>query len=288
MKCRSGLRGDRACASGNIVLELHKLDYVTKLLSIPVYGMEPKVRTRKRLGHFNEDVVDICLDLPMQEYNNNIFEQLRLIVVPMDTVTAQNTPRHHVQASAYVLTRLSVTSPLIKQSLKKTLHEPLFPRLEDLPYSASAQEPVVVTTPSRINSLVSLLLPLLTLNPPPPPFLDLALTPIIRPLFLLWQDLKQDKTADPLTRKEIEDVIGAWVRLMDVDLVEKALWEVLQGGRGWKGIGFGGGMHDEEMVLFWGQSVAQEDDTDDDGTGAAVLYGMFVDIARGEALNAVG
>jgi hypothetical protein len=126
----------------------------------------------------------------------------------------------------------------------------------------------VVAPPTRINSILSLLLPLLTLNPPPPPFLELVITPIFRPLFLLWQHLVQDKTADPLTRKELEEIINGWIRLMDVGVVEKEVWEVLRNGRGW--VGKGVGMGDDGEVLFWDKVVGLEGGEE---MGVAVFFG---------------
>lgn len=69
-------------------------------------------------------------------------------------------------------------------------------------------------------------------------------------------------------------MIAAWVRLMGVDLVEKGLWEVLEGGRGWKGVDFGSRVDDKEKVLFWGQHVGREGGSTEEEAGVAVLYGM--------------
>lgn len=100
--------------------------------------------------------------------------------------------------------------------------------------------------------------------------MDLIITPIVSPLFLLWQYLEQDKTADPLTKKELQEVIAAWIRLMDVTVVEKGLWHVLNGGRGWKVAGMGGLAGETSDILFWDKAVATGEEED---AGVAVFFG---------------
>ena len=228
-------------APGEQVLELHKLDHVTRLISMPAQGMTP------------------------EEYFDNVYHQLCLVVVPRDATSAQNIPRHHSRAAAYVLTRLAVTRPPILSLLERSLHRPLLaPNVNN----HLSMENEVVTSAESVNTLLSLLLPLLTLNPPTPPLLHALITPILRPLYLLWQHMQKDKTADSLTGEELGQAVASWIRLINLDQVEKTMWSIIVSGRGWHLAG-AGDVLDDRQVLYWDHTI--EDVTGQ--THTAVFHG---------------
>jgi len=57
---------------------------------------------------------------------------------------------------------------------------------------------------------------------------------------------------------------------MDVTVVEKGLWHVLNGGRGWKVAGMGGLAGETSDILFWDKAVATGEEED---AGVAVFFG---------------
>lgn len=122
---------------------------------------------------------------------------------------------------------------------------------------------VVVSSPRQINDALSILLPLLTATPPTAIVVTRVVTPILAPLFALAVYLQSDRTADPLTRQEIQDVLRAWARLADREVVVKGIWDILNSGRGW-------GVTDEEgNEFFWEHAVG--DDVEHSGVG--IWYG---------------
>lgn len=154
--------------------------------------------------------------------------------------------------------------------LSPILHEPFKPEAKaPVAQSRSREDPeghvlaTIVTSPKRINDALSILLPLLTSTPPTSTIVSAIITPILPQLFSLAVHLTSSRTADPLTRQELQDVLRAWARLADRDVVVKGIWGILTSGRGW-------GLTDEEgNEFFWDYATEEEED---DG-GIAVWYG---------------
>ena len=57
---------------------------------------------------------------------------------------------------------------------------------------------------------------------------------------------------------------------MGVAVVEKGLWDILNGGRGWKVAGMGGLVLEASDVLFWDKTIATGEGED---AGVAVFFG---------------
>jgi hypothetical protein len=158
--------------------------------------------------------------------------------------------------------------------LSPIMHEPFKPEAKTPAAHSGAlqthEQPTatIVTPPKRINEALSVLLPLLTSTPPTSTIVSATITPILSQLFSLAVHLSSSRTADPLTRQELQDVLRAWARLADQEVVVRGIWGILNSGRGW-------GLTDEEgNEFFWDHATVDEEDEDDHGGGGvAVWYG---------------
>ncbi|KAJ9112328.1 hypothetical protein QFC19_000748 [Naganishia cerealis] len=192
-----------------------------------------------------------CVGTPMNEtlesFLSKIVPQLIKILAPSAQVAS-------IQAT------MNILSPL--------LHAPFKPEAKSAAGTSMQQEhdnhsATVVTSPKQINDALSILLPLLTSTPPTSTIVSATISPILPQLFSLAVYLASDRTADPLTRQELQDVLRAWARLADRDVVVKGIWAILNSGRGW-------GLTDEEgNEFFWDHSTGEDAE---DG-GIAVWYG---------------
>ncbi|KAJ9105392.1 hypothetical protein QFC21_001762 [Naganishia friedmannii] len=153
--------------------------------------------------------------------------------------------------------------------LSPVLHEPFQPGAKTPAQTSMGRvEATVVTSPKRINKALSILLPLLTSTPPTSTIVSCTITPILPQLFSLAVHLSSSRTADPLTKQELDDVLRAWARLADRKVVVKGIWGILNSGRGW-------GLTDEEgNEFFWDHAVEEGNGKEEDGEGGvAVWYG---------------
>lgn len=128
---------------------------------------------------------------------------------------------------------------------------------------SDSRHAAVVRHPQQINDALSILLPLLTSTPPGSIVITQTVTPILPQLFALAVHLQTDRTADPLTRQEIQDILRTWARLVDCEVVIRGIWDILHSGRGW-------GVTDEDgNEFFW--KYVEEADTEQSGVG--IWYG---------------
>lgn len=194
--------------------------------------------------------------------------QLVKILAPGAEV-APNRPPAYTNAASFCLSNLIVRHTGVTMGiLSPLLHLPFKPQAVSSPGLLGDQEQshasaVVVGSPQQINDALSILLPLLTSTPPTSTVVTKTVTPILPQLFALAVYLQTDLTADPLTRQELQDVLRAWARLADREVVVKGIWDILNNGRGW-------GVTDEDGNEFFWKHVV---DDDVEQSGVAIWYG---------------
>jgi hypothetical protein len=163
----------------------------------------------------------------------------------------------HVHAAAYTISHLLAgpNSGLVSMKLRKQLHDPLRPKrpsptattsrlpsLSDLGESRST-----IAAPGATVAHVLRTLQAITLNAPPGSKIwQFLIEPILPLLFSLSASLttsgKGKAKAKVVAIDEDQDdwagivrgLIEGWGRVSEAEEVESGLWQVLQGGRGWK------------------------------------------------------
>lgn len=203
-----------------------------------------------------------------QSFLGKIVPQLIQILAP-GTEVAPNRPAAYLSAASFCLSNLIERhADATMRILAPLIHSPFRPEaassLGRLGEKAEEQpSAVVVGSPRQVNDALSIILPLLTATPPTSMTITRLVTPILSQLFALAVYLQSDRTADPLTRQEIQDVLRAWARLADREVVVKGIWDILNSGRGW-------GVTDEEGNEFFWKHVLG-DDVEESGVG--IWYG---------------
>lgn len=147
--------------------------------------------------------------------------------------------------------------------LSPLIHSPFKPEAKAIQQVSDMHNAAVVRRPQDINDALSILLPLLTSTPPGSVVITETVTPILPQLFALAVHLQTDRTADPLTRQELQDILRTWARLADREVVIRGIWDILNSGRGW-------GVTDEDGNEFFWNYV---EDKDVARSGVGILYG---------------
>ena len=204
----------------------------------------------------------------MKSFLDKIVPQLIEILAPKIEVSS-NRPQAYTNAASFCISSLIAKHTSIVMSvISPLIHSPFKPEAKMLPSTSHQQgsdsrHAAVVRHPQQINDALSILLPLLTSTPPGSIVINQTVTPILPQLFALAVHLQTDRTADPLTRQEIQDILRTWARLVDPDVVVRGIWNILHSGRGW-------GVTDEDgNEFFW--KYVEEADTEQSGVG--IWYG---------------
>lgn len=243
-------------------MDMRKLEYLAMCVGTPV---NETVEVSSCSIIIQTSILSSTL---FQSFLGKIVPQLIKILAPGAEV-APNRPPAYTSAASFCLSNLIVRHADITMGiLAPLIHSPFKPeaasslgrlgeRGDDEPSA------MVVGSPRQINNALSILLPLLVSTPPTSMVVTRTVTPILPQLFALAVYLQNDRTADPLTRQEIQDVLRAWARLADREVVVKGIWDILNSGRGW-------GLTDEDANEFFWEHVASEDV---EQSGVAIWYG---------------
>lgn len=218
---------------------------------------------------FTCDDLRLLILLPLQSFLGKIVPQLIKILAP-GTEVSSNRPPAYTNAASFCISNLIARHTTITMTLLSPLiHSPFKPEAGSLPSAFGQQgsdvsHAAVVRHPQQIGEALSILLPLLTSTPPSSIVIDQTVTLILPQLFALAVHLQTDRTADPLTRQEIQDILRTWARLADREVVVKGIWDILNSGRGW-------GLTDEEGNEFYWNYV---EDANPEQSGVGIWYGQ--------------
>jgi hypothetical protein len=199
----------------------------------------------------------------LQSFLGKIVPQLIKILAP-GTEVSTNRPPAYTNAASFCMSSLITRHPTVVMAmLSPLIHSPFQPEAKASQQESDMPHAAVVRHPQEINDALSILLPLLTSTPPTSIVITETVTPILPQLFALAVHLQTDRTADPLTRQELQDILRTWARLADREVVIRGIWDILNSGRGW-------GVTDEEGNEFFWNYV---EDKDVARSGIGILYG---------------